>query len=138
MKARLGEHCEVVDVNVPEDFLAWERRSRQQQNLRGEGSTRQKLPSVCILQGRRRVVVPYHDSCDGYLDVSRRMIGFIRRIRQITAEPGLEGTGRQEILGLVFNITEPAFGHPRPDDLSLEALVVHLTEVKNNREHLGD
>ena len=124
------EHCEVVDVNVPEDMLASERRSRKQVTLRGEGSTRQKLPSMCILQGRRCVLLSHHDSCDGHLDVARRATGIARRTSQITDEPRFEAAQRQVVSGLVPMITEPAVGQPRPDDLSLEALVVHLKEVK--------
>ena len=81
------EHCEVVDVNVPEDLLAWERRSRQQETLRSEGSTRQKLPSVYILHGRHRVFVVHHDSCDGDLDVLRHVIGLVGWISQANAKP---------------------------------------------------
>ena len=95
------EHCEVVDVNVFEDLLACERRSRQQETLRGEGSTRQKLPSVCILQGHHRVFVVHHDSCDGHLDVSTHMIGLVGWISQVTGEPRFEAAQRQEVSGLV-------------------------------------
>ena len=49
------EHCEVVDANVPEDLLAWERRSGEQETLYSKGFTRQKLPSVCILHGCHRI-----------------------------------------------------------------------------------
>ena len=65
-------------------------------------------------------------SCDSHLDVSRCTTGLVRRVVQIAAEPGFEGAGRQEVLGVVIKIIR----HPRPDDLSLEPLVVHFQEVK--------
>ena len=85
---------------------------------------------MCILQGHHRVFVVHHDSCDGQLDVSTHMIGLVGWISQLTGEPRFEAAQRQEVSGLVFKITEPAFGHPTPDDLSFEAFVVHLKEVK--------
>ena len=58
------------------------------------------------------------------------MIGLIGRINEVTAEPRLEGTNPQEILGLVLKVVEPIFGHTRSDDLPLEAFVVNLKEVE--------
>ena len=84
---------------------------------------------MCILQRCHRVFVSRHDSCDSYLDVSRCTTGLVRRVGQIAAELGFEGAGRQEVLGLVLMIIEPALRHPRLDDVSLEPLVVHLEEV---------
>ena len=95
-----------------------------------EGATRQKLPSVSVLQDCHCVLVPHHDSCNEHVDVSRCATGLAGRISQITAEPRLEGSGRQEILGLVVKISEPVFGHAWPDDLPLEAFIVNLEKVE--------
>ena len=95
-----------------------------------EGATRQKLPSMSVLQDCHCVLVPQHDSCDEHLDVSRCATGLGGRISQITDEPRLEGSGRQDILGLVVKISEPVFGHAWPDDLPLEAFIVNLEKVE--------
>ena len=79
--------------------------------MHSEGSTRQKLTQMGVLQGFHRVLVPNHDSCDNHLDVSGHMIGLVGRISQVT-EPKSEGADRQKILERVLKITEPAFGAP--------------------------
>ena len=52
------QHSKVINVDISEDWLAWERRSREQETLHGEGSTGQELPSVRILQGRHCNLIP--------------------------------------------------------------------------------
>ena len=93
-----------------------------------KGSTREKLPAMCILQGRHCAFVSHHDACDGHLDVSRCTIGPVGRVSQIAAEPRFEGAGRQEVFGLIIKISETALKYSGTNDLSVEPLVVNLKE----------
>ena len=124
------QHSKVINVDISEDWLAWERRSQKQETLQGEGSTGQKLPSVRILQGRHCVLIPHNDSCSGHLDVARRATGLAGRISQITDEPRFDGADRQEILRLILKILEPVLGHSGADNLPFKALLVYLKKVE--------
>ena len=102
------QHCKVINVDVAEDWLAWERR----------GSRR--LFTVRAPQDRscRRCAF-----CRPPLRSCQCATGLAERISQITDEPRFESADRQQILGVVFKIVEPVLGHSGADDLPFEALV---------------
>ena len=52
------QHSKVINVNVPEDWLARKRRSLDQETLHSEGAAKQKLPSVRSMQGGHCVLIP--------------------------------------------------------------------------------